>query len=85
MDFGTANSLATVAVTGQGSFVNTQLVEAWMFPKATATNMEDDHVVTPFTITVPYSTMINGTGFTIQVACNQGMAHGQFNLNWVYA
>ena len=84
VNFGTANNTATIAVTGQSSFVNTMQVEAWLAPVANSTNLEDDYIVTPFSVTVPYSTMVNGTGFTIVVKCHQGMAHGKFNLNWRY-
>ena len=84
VDFGVANDTASVVITGLTGFLNTQSVEAWIFPKATTNNTEDDHWVTPFSITVPYSKMISGAGFTIVVKCHQGLAHGQFNVNWVY-
>ena len=84
VDFGVANTTASVVITGQTGFVNTQAVEAWISPVATTNNTEDDHWTTPFSVQVPFSTMITGSGFVIVVKCNQGLAHGLFNLNWVY-
>jgi|SRR5215472_3597938 len=54
---------ASVAVTGQGSIQSTSLVEAWIFPAATADHTADEHWVE--TIKVMAGNIVVGTGFTI--------------------
>jgi len=54
---------ASVAVTGQASILAGSLVEAWLFPAATADHSADEHVVE--TIKVVAGNVVAGTGFTI--------------------
>lgn len=57
------SSHATVAVTGQASIGSSSLVEAWIFPSATADHTSDEHLVEK--IRVVAADVIAGTGFTI--------------------
>lgn len=54
---------ASVNVTGQASIVAGSLVEAWIFPDATADHSADEHLVE--SIRVVAGNIIPGTGFTI--------------------
>jgi len=65
IDFGAfpGSSHATVAVTGQASILAGSLVEAWLFPAATADHTADEHVVE--TIKVMAGDVVAGTGFTV--------------------
>ena len=85
VDFGsTGKTDSSVAVTGQGAFVaGTSLVEAWIVPIQTATNMADNHWVEE--LGVPNVILpITGTGFTITLRCLKGVAFGQYNLSWCW-
>ena len=65
LDFGAfpGASDASVAVTGQGAILGTALVEAWIFPAATADHSADEHMLE--TLKVFAHSIIAGTGFTI--------------------
>jgi hypothetical protein len=65
LDFGAfpGTSEATVAVTGQASIVGGSLVEAWIFPTATADHSEDEHRAEDLVVSV--GALVVGTGFTI--------------------
>lgn len=65
IDFGAfpGKSDASVTVTGQGSITGTSLVEAWLFPSATADHSADEHMLE--TIRVVAGNVSAGTGFTI--------------------
>lgn len=65
IDFGAfpGGSDASIAVTGQASILAGSLVEAWLFPAATADHSADEHVVE--TIKVVAGNVVAGTGFTI--------------------
>jgi hypothetical protein len=52
-----------VAVTGQAGILAGSLVEAWLFPAATADHTADEHWVE--TIEVMAGNVVAGTGFTI--------------------
>jgi hypothetical protein len=54
---------ASVAVTGQAAILAGSLVEAWLFPTATADHTADEHWVE--TIKVSAGNVVAGTGFTI--------------------
>lgn len=82
LDFGVADTYATVAVTGQAGITTGNLVEAWINPSATANNTADDHLTSE--IIVQAGNIVNGTGFTIYGHTLRGLAHGQFNINWVW-
>jgi hypothetical protein len=53
----------SVAVTGQASITGTSLVEAWIFPTATADHSADEHLMTE--IKVRAGNVVAGVGFTI--------------------
>jgi len=53
----------SVAVTGQAGIAAGSLVEAWLFPVATADHSADEHLVEP--IKVIAGNIVAGTGFTI--------------------
>ena len=59
-----------------------QLVEAWVFPAATASNTADNHWVD--TIVVVAGNVVAGSGFTIYAKVDEGFGHGVFNVGWVY-
>lgn len=57
------SSDASVTVTGQASIAGASLVEAWVYPVATADHTADEHLVE--TIKVVAGNVVAGTGFTI--------------------
>lgn len=65
IDFGAfpGASDASVNVTGQAGILGTSLVEAWLYPSATADHSADEHMLE--TIKVTAGNIIAGTGFTI--------------------
>ena len=65
VDFGAfpGASDASVTVTGQTGILLGSLVEAWMFPAATADHTADEHLVE--TIRIIAGNIVAGTGFTI--------------------
>lgn len=58
-------SHATVAVTGQTSILSVSLVEAWIFPAATADHSSDEHVVLASQVQIVAAEVVAGVGFTI--------------------
>lgn len=68
VDFGAfpGKSDASVAVTGQAGILTTSLVEAWLYPKATADHSADEHLVESIA-PVLAGNIVAGTGFTIYV------------------
>jgi hypothetical protein len=54
---------ASVAVTGQGSIASGSLVEAWVFPVATADHSVDEHLIDPPRVIAGPATAT--VGFTI--------------------
>ena len=85
IDFGTNGKTdSSIAVTGQAGFTaGTNLVEAWLSPVASANNTADNHWVERLNVPMVIN-QITGTGFTIVVKCNQGLAFGLYNTNWVW-
>jgi hypothetical protein len=70
VDFGAfpGKSDTSVAITGQATILAGSLVEAWLFPVATADHTADEHLVE--TITVMAGNVVAGTGFTIYAMNN---------------
>lgn len=90
IDFGNApakQTQASVAVTGQAAIVAGSKVEAYMMPVDLAGangHSEDEHMIENLKFTVPVSTIIAATGFTIQGECTLGTTNGKFTVNWVW-
>jgi hypothetical protein len=65
LDFGVfpGTSHTSLTVTGQAGITAGSLVEAWIFPAATADHTADEHVVE--SIKVMAGNVVAGTGFTI--------------------
>lgn len=65
VDFGAfpGSAHASVAVTGQTSITSGALVEAWIFPTATADHSADEHRVEPLKVFA--GDVVGGVGFTI--------------------
>ena len=91
---------ASVNVTGQGSILATSLVEAWVFPAATADHSVDEHWVDGPQVVA--GNVVAGTGFTIYASVkpqtdakaptdsrrgnsnNNPMAYGSWTVAWVW-
>lgn len=78
---------ASVAVTGQAAILSGSLVEAWVFPKATADHTADEHRYAE--IRVYAGNVVAGVGFTIYAIPSeqiivrkpvQGFSHRQASL-----
>lgn len=65
VDFGAfpGKSDTSLAIIGQAGIAAGSLVEAWLFPAATADHSSDEHVVENIKITA--GNIVAGTGFTI--------------------
>lgn len=84
IDFGTGASDAFISVTGQAAFdAALNNVEAWIDPKATSNNTEDNHWVEEF-YQPQITNKVTGTGFKIRLRVARGEAYGQYNLGWVW-
>lgn len=81
VDFGTGKTDVSVSVS-EPSITGTQLVEAWIFPAATASNTVDNHWVDDLHVVA--GSVSAGVGFTIYASCKTGLAHGVYNIGWVY-
>ena len=91
----------SVAVTGQGSILAGSLVEAWIFPTATADHSADEHWVDPPEVFA--GNVSAGVGFTIYAVVKKRaevgptsdsqrirnidmpMQYGQWTVGWVWA
>lgn len=82
VDFGSRETSVQVAVTGQTALLSGSLCEAWLFPVDTASNTADNHWFDDLQVTA--GSVVAGTGFTITVNCKTGVAHGVFNIGWVW-
>jgi hypothetical protein len=82
VNFGAGATDASVAVSSAG-ITGSNLVEAWVFPTATATNTADNHWVEELQVTA--GNVQAGVGFAIYAKCRQGFAHGEYTVGWVYA
>lgn len=82
VDFGTGATDTSVSVASAGIGAG-NLVEAWLFPAATASNTADNHWVED--IEVMAGNVQAGVGFTVYAKCRTGLAHGIYNIGWVWA
>ena len=82
IDFGSKATDTSVAVTGQTGILSNSYVEAWIVPAATASNTADNHWVEK--IRVVAGNISAGVGFTIYAIVDEGLAHGQYNVGWVW-
>ena len=60
------NVEASVVVTGQAGILASSLVEAWLFPSATADHSADEHYMASAMLAVMAGEIVAGTGFTIR-------------------
>lgn len=81
VDFGVGKTDVSVAVAVPA--IAGEKVEAWIIPAATASNTLDNHWVEDLAVIAGPATP--GVGFTIYAKCRTGLAHGVYNLGWVYA
>jgi hypothetical protein len=82
---------ASVTVTGQAGITGGSLVEAWLYPVATADHSVDEHLVE--TIKVVAHSVVAGTGFTITARTDlqeldprgtAGRLYGLWSVGWVW-
>ena len=86
IDFGTEASPVlnpSVSVTGQGSILSGSLVEAWLFPVATASHTADEHLIE--NVSIRASAPTAGVGFTIYGFPTNGTVRGVFTVAWAWA
>lgn len=86
IDFGTEAAPTmnpSVAVTGQGSILSGSLVEAWIFPVATADHSVDEHLAE--SVRVMASAPTAGVGFTIYGFPTNGTVRGAFTVAWAWS
>ena len=90
LNFGDApakQTQASIAVTGQTAIVAGSKAEAWIMPATVANpngHTEDEHMIENLKLTVPISTIVAGTGFTIQGECTLGTTNGKFLVQWIW-
>ena len=90
VDFGAfpGGPSASRAVTGQTAIQASSLVEAWIYPVATADHSVDEHIVDPPRVVA--ATIVAGTGFTIYgYATAPGgstypTTYGLWNVAWAW-
>ena len=81
VNFGTGKTDVSVFVSDT-SITASQLVEAWIFPSETASNTSDNHWVEDLQVVA--GNIQNGSGFTIYAKCKTGLAHGIYNVGYVF-
>lgn len=81
VDFGTGKTDVSVSVSAPS--IGTEKVEAWIIPATTASNTLDNHWVEDLQVIAGPANA--GVGFTIYAKCRTGLAHGIYNIGWVYA
>ncbi len=81
VNFGTGKTDVSVAVSVPG--ITTEAVEAWIIPAGTASNTQDNHWVEDLAVIAGPASA--GVGFTVYAKCRIGLAHGIYNIGWVYA
>lgn len=82
VDFGTGAVEASAAVSAP-SITGLQLAEAWVVPANTASNTQDNHIIEDLRVIA--GAVSAGVGFTVHVKCGTLLAHGVYNIGWVYA
>ena len=80
-DFGTGKTDVFVDVAVPA--ITTESVEAWIVPAVTASNTVDNHWVEDLQVVAGQAD--SGVGFRIYLKCRTGVAHGVYNLGYVYA
>lgn len=81
VNFGTGKTDVSISV-ADATIGAAQLVQARIFPKATATNTVDDHWVEDLEVLA--GNVSAGVGFSIYAKCNTGRAHGTFTVAYAY-
>jgi len=81
VDFGTGKTDALVEVSVPT--IAAERIEAWIVPATTASNTPDNHWVEDLTVVA--GPAVAGVGFTIYAKCRTCLAHGLYNIGWVYA
>ena len=85
------SSMATVAITGQTYIQTTSIVQAWLYPLATADHSVDEHTIE--TISITANAIIAGTGFTITAVNNDDtyegielgtFLYGHYTVAWMW-
>lgn len=85
IDFGASLiSEATIAVIGQATILAASACEAWIMEQTTGDNGPTAHEALHFLSKVYCKTVVAGTGFTIHAMMTEGVATGQFTVNWVW-
>lgn len=86
VDFGSfpGTDVATVTVTGQTSLSSSNKPIAWIDPTqgATAAHSVDEHIMAVQLIQLSCTSLVVGTGFTIEAVALNGFLSGQFNVSW---
>ena len=81
IDFGAGTTDVSVVVSAP-TITGDQLVEAWIVPANTINNTADNHWVDDLKVIAGNVTA--GVGFTVYAKCDTGLAHGVFNIGWVF-
>jgi len=81
VDFGTGATDVSAAVSVPA--LTTEYIEAWVVPATTASNTQDNHWVEE--LEVMAGPVNNDVGFTLYAKCKNGLAHGIYNVAYVYA
>lgn len=70
-------------ITGQAGITAGSLVEAWIFPAATAEHTSDEHWVEKIQVTA--GNVVAGVGFTIYgLTLDRYRLYGNYNVAWVW-
>lgn len=84
IDFGVfpGSADASVAVAAAG-ITGTSLVEAWLYPVATADHSADEHIVDPPRVVA--GAPVAGVGFTVYgFSMDTRLHHGRYTVGWVW-
>lgn len=80
---GNFNNEVTATVSGQtGILAASSEVEAWVQPKATTHHSVDEHRVDQ--LAVHAYDIVDNTGFTISLRCENGSLYGDWNIAWAW-
>jgi hypothetical protein len=77
---------AQAVVGSQTGILSTSLVEAWLYPVATADHSVDEQIFDSTSLIVTAANIVPGTGFTIygQVDLGNAPLYGNYNIAWVW-